>query len=943
MPVNFDFGEENRPELFKGKPKTPVTLLGGFLGSGKTSLLKHLLENQEGVRIGVVVNDMAAVNIDAALIRRYDKGEIEIAELENGCVCCSAVDDLFTAATNMVMRSREDNFEHIVIELSGVGEPEAVKRNWVVGLQCSMPVALRTEVKQTVTVVDSSTFSRDWLDTREAQERNEPVDHENPDVTNKARLEPVGQLLAEQVELADVVLLNKIDIATQEEMETTDQIVHALNKKAKLLRAEYGRVSPKKVLPPVPKGLKSVKSGEGNGYTWTQSNGKVLIRMQIGSDVKAKDIDFRLSKQSIRLGIKGRKDPRVEGTLSHELIDTDDTFFEIDTIDNERRVICELYKKDKMMWRGLFENEVPLEDLKSANLNDDLACMPVADELELNATKSALQRFGIHSFVYEKRRPFSKERLDKLLRNWPTPMKELFTLDELSSNSTLARNFINYSEDATNPFDEDVAAVLKPILRSKGFCWVDHDPLKQHIWAHAGKTLRVTGKDWWWSTLDKDQLKFTISYPGRKSEYEFDRNNKWDSDPKIGDKRQELVFIGGPEMVDEDVIALLDECLLSEEEYATFLNETADAEVPPEDGINGLLQSLGVRRDNLKNQTEAQKEQERQEALEFLKSRGVKFEPGENATDNITEHPLNIALNPRYNKTRLAKMKAAREAGMNAKAEDWSTEISYDPKAPQGALVLQANKLLGRDVKPWDMFKTVKGLVVSFEELIEIEDATADDLFPLRLLPDLDNVPEFAAIEEPDVSKLRKPPITEAQKAARKRKKEEEDKAVKKMVEDERRQKEKERVEALEFLKSQGVYNKPPEKPITSKEREEAIEFLRSQGAYGDGPNATQNTPATEEVFAVGDTVQSLIAEVHWMPRPLIVGDVGTIKSIKVGQNGKEYEIQFDGLKGSLHAYNIEFAKAEEASETEARTISMDTTIPVEMPREIKNTSASIA
>ena len=88
MPVSFNFGADHDPAVLQGKPKTPVTLISGFLGAGKTTLLKHLLENQTGVRIGVVVNDLAAVNIDAQLVRRHEReGRVEVAELRNGNIC----------------------------------------------------------------------------------------------------------------------------------------------------------------------------------------------------------------------------------------------------------------------------------------------------------------------------------------------------------------------------------------------------------------------------------------------------------------------------------------------------------------------------------------------------------------------------------------------------------------------------------------------------------------------------------------------------------------------------------------------------------------------------------------------------------------------------------------------------------------------------------------
>merc|ERR1719326_610253 len=124
-------------------------------------------------------------------------------------------------------------------------------------------------------------------------------------------------------------------------------------------------------------------------------------------------------------------------------------------------------------------------------------------------------------------------------------------------------------------------ATLRPVLRSKGFCWVDNEPLRQHVWAHAGKTLAVNAADWWWAALDKEQLKFKVTYPGVEGEYKQVRKQKWDSE--VGDRRQELVFIGGPQMREQDILALLDECLLSDDELAAFQERVRSLKVPNDD------------------------------------------------------------------------------------------------------------------------------------------------------------------------------------------------------------------------------------------------------------------------------------------------------------------------------------------------------------------------
>jgi len=642
MPLTFNFGEDNRPELFEGKPKTPVTLLSGFLGTGKTTLLRHLLQNQDGVRIGVVVNDVAAVNIDSQLVKRYEKGFVEVTELQNGCVCCSSADDLFSAVQNIVMRSKGHAFEHIVVELSGVGEPEAVKQNWAIGLECTMPVALRTEVKQVVTVVDASTFGKDWLDTRQAQERNEEVLGDKHDEKNKARLENVGQLLAEQVEWADVVVVNKTDIASQDERQTTEEVVRALNPRAVMQHVSFGKVSPAAVLPVVPQGLKTAEAGEGDGYTWTQTTQEIRVCMFIESTIKGRDIEFKVGRRTLKIGLKGRPKPRVEGKLFAELHNLDDCMFEIEGSGPDRCVVVSLQKRRAVMWSGLFEGESsgsrsaprgslrlvdryscpkgcadPLhdhEDGGNANDNQHSNFEPQPNRAE--------QRFGIRSFAYQRRRPFSAERVGKLLRAWPTPRKELFTLGELEASPPSC---------AAAESDDSTDAIFRPVLRSKGFCWVDSEPLKQHVWSHAGKTMAVAAADWWWAALDKEQLKFKITYPGVEAEYKMARKEKWDRE--LGDRRQEIVFIGGPGMQEQDVATLLDACLLSDDEYVAYQERVKGMKVPGDEfHVNGLLKNLGATEEQIQEvnqKAEARGEQERlrrkqeREDIDFLRSLGV--------------------------------------------------------------------------------------------------------------------------------------------------------------------------------------------------------------------------------------------------------------------------------------------------------------------------------
>jgi len=603
--LDFGPGSEERLEKIKNFTRTPVTLLSGFLGAGKTSLLKHLLENQEGVRLGVVMNDVAAINIDAQLIQKCSNGgAIDIAELSNGCVCCTASDDLVASVQELVSRAGSRPLHHLIIELSGVGEPEAIRHHWDIGVEVGMPATLLTEIKRTIAVVDASLFGNDWLDSRKATARNEEDSrHEG--------LETVGQLLAEQVEKADLVLVNKVDLASESELHTTEEVVRALNPTGEVVRATHGKVSPIEILPEIPHALKYPEFGKGRNYRWAQNDREVQIRVKVPESTRSKDIDFTIARTWMEIWVKGEEVPRLQGRLYGRLKCLDEWLWELDGVGDDRHVAVFLEKSGEGMWEDLWVS--PMADEPSVNhepLHVTAGEQGGTHHDEHTETShgdaqghshghthehghahshddhdmtTAQQRFGIHTFTYERRRPFDSQRLQELIDAWPLPRrnKRAFSIKDLSASSR-----------ASSDLDRDLV-LLKPILRSKGFCWVNSDPLKRHEWAHAGRSLSVLPKDWWWSVLKEDQMHFQVSYPGAKKEYNMVKEQKWHSE--WGDRRQEMVFIGGPDMNEEHITKLLDECLLSDDELDDFC-EHMEGLWPADTffGVEGLLRQMGV-------------------------------------------------------------------------------------------------------------------------------------------------------------------------------------------------------------------------------------------------------------------------------------------------------------------------------------------------------------
>eukprot|EP00894_Picocystis_sp_ML_P002213 jgi/Pico_ML_1/52730/g3396.t1 len=190
---------------------TPVLLLSGFLGAGKTTTLRHWIQNQRGLKLGCVVNDVASVNIDAKLIRRTHDAATstldlaDTVELDNGCACCSITDELFDAIENLcyLADSRKQRFDWIVIEASGVAEPQNVRDLFQNAQEDKLPVSKMAYLDRIVTVVDASAFGEHYASKQMLVEK--------PELGEGGGRRPVVDLLIEQVECADFVLINKAD------------------------------------------------------------------------------------------------------------------------------------------------------------------------------------------------------------------------------------------------------------------------------------------------------------------------------------------------------------------------------------------------------------------------------------------------------------------------------------------------------------------------------------------------------------------------------------------------------------------------------------------------------------------------------------------------------------------------------------------------------------
>jgi len=549
----------------------PITVLSGFLGAGKTSFLQHTLSGRQGTTFGLVVNDMATVNVDAKQIRRQSLSSedgIDTMELQDGCVCCTLAEDLIASVSKLVSMSdlKNTRYDHIVVECSGIAEPRKIRDLFQQAEDYGFELLKKIRLDTLITAVDATVFL-DLFGTDEDIGGNRRLAHKEestpPGVTylDGSEQRKVTDLLLEQVECSDIVLINKCDLLRDpSDIELVKKIISCINPSAQIFSCVRGEVVN-------PLSLIGSAGGQGAANWGVLDEHRKLVK---AAELKHNDCHDEDCKDpthhhehshshsaEAECGVVDCKDP----THHHEHSHSHSAEAECGVVECKDPTHHHEHSHSHSA-----EAECGVVDCKDPTHDHDHS------HSHSSTVTTAEERFGITSFVYKRRRPFHPIRFSMFLQG----------LGKLSVKGVAELSLVHAASDKSKAQLVGKSASLvraqRALIRSKGFVWMATSGAAAYFMSHAGQYLELLVLGRWWADINRAEWPAAL-----EGEIAVD----FDPVGSHGDRRQELVFIGqfGKDQSNSQqaLQEVLDSCLLTDEEMSAY-------ELVSKDGDDALRQ-----------------------------------------------------------------------------------------------------------------------------------------------------------------------------------------------------------------------------------------------------------------------------------------------------------------------------------------------------------------